>query len=80
AAAGAPAGTSAGGGRRYAAAASPDAVRVLDALSVRSPRSLGEVAKRCGMAATAVMSVLGALEAEGVAVRHSEGWRRARAT
>lgn len=67
-------------GRRYAATGSPDAVRVLDALSVRSPRSLDEVAKRCGMAATAVMAVLGALEAEGVAVRHSEGWRRGRAT
>ncbi|MBT2499738.1 DNA-processing protein DprA [Agromyces sp. ISL-38] len=69
-----------GAGAPYIAAASPNAVRVIDALSVRSPRSLDEVAKRCGMAATAVMSVLGALEAEGVAVRHSEGWRRSRAT
>lgn len=69
-----------GAGARYSTTASPDAVRVLDALSVRSQRSLAEVAKRCGMAATAVMSVLGALEAEGVAVRHSDGWRRSRAT
>ncbi|SIN72050.1 DNA-processing protein DprA [Agromyces cerinus] len=55
---------------------SPDAVRVLDALSTRSPRELADVARRCGMSPSAAMGVLGGLEAVGGAKRHPLGWLR----
>lgn len=58
------------------AAASPETVRVLDALSTRSPRELADVARRCGMTPSAVMGVLGGLEAVGHAKRHPFGWLR----
>ncbi|MGW9629213.1 DNA-processing protein DprA [Agromyces sp. NPDC055520] len=57
-------------------AASPDAVRVLDALSTRSPRELADVARRCGMAPSSVMGVLGGLEAAALVRRHPLGWLR----
>ncbi|WP_084511942.1 DNA-processing protein DprA [Agromyces subbeticus] len=66
--------------RRWGTSATPDAVRVLDALSARSPRELADVARRCGMAPTAVMSVLGGLEAAARVVRHPQGWLRAKGT
>jgi DNA processing protein len=56
----------------------PEAVRVIDALSSRSPRALADVARRAGMSVSEVMSVLGPLELNGVAVRHPEGWLRRR--
>ncbi|TYL51251.1 DNA-protecting protein DprA [Agromyces mariniharenae] len=59
--------------------ADPRLIRVLDALSSRTPRPLADVARRAGLAVTEVMSVLGSLEAEGVAVRDARGWRRRRA-
>jgi DNA processing protein len=57
----------------------PRLVRVLDALSTRTPRPLDDVARRAGLAVTEVMSALGHLEAEGEAVRDARGWRRRRA-
>ena len=57
-------------------AVSPETVRVLDALSARSPRELADVARRCGMTPSAVMGVLGGLEAVGHAKRHPHGWLR----
>ncbi|WP_200953260.1 helix-turn-helix domain-containing protein [Agromyces sp. Root81] len=59
-------------------AASPETVRVLDALSTRSPRELADIARRCGMTPSAVMGVLGGLEAVGQANRHPFGWLRAK--
>ena len=58
------------------AAASPETVRVLDALSTRSPRELSDIARRCGMTPSAVMGVLGGLEAVGHVKRHPFGWLR----
>ncbi|AWB96883.1 DNA-protecting protein DprA [Agromyces badenianii] len=76
----APAGSdlSAESARPRGTATTPEAVRVLDALSLRSPRELADVARRCGMAPTAVMSVLGGLEAAALAKRHPLGWLRAK--
>jgi DNA processing protein len=56
----------------------PEALRVIDALSTRSPRVLADVARRAGMSVTEVMAVLGPLELNGIAVRHPEGWLRRR--
>ncbi|MEF3404024.1 DNA-processing protein DprA [Agromyces sp. CCNWLW203] len=64
--------------RQHGTARSPEAVRVLDALSTRSPRELAEVARRCGMTPSAVMGALGGLEAVGEITRHPLGWLRAR--
>lgn len=58
--------------------AAPEVVRVLDALSTRSPRLISDVARRAGMSVPEVMGVLGPLELSGVALRHSEGWLRRR--
>ena len=66
--------------RQHGTARSPEAVRVLDALSTRSPRELAEVARRCGMTPSAVMGALGGLEAVGEITRHPLGWLRARTT
>ena len=56
----------------------PEIVRVLDALSTRSPRLLADVARRAGMSVPEVMGVLGPLEVNGVALRRAEGWLRRR--
>jgi DNA processing protein len=56
----------------------PEVVRVIDALSTRSPRVLADVARRAGMSVSEVMGVLGPLELSGVAARHAEGWLRRR--
>ena len=42
----------------------PEMLRVIDALSTRSPRPLADVARRAGMSVPEVMAVLGPLEAE----------------
>jgi DNA processing protein len=57
-----------------------DTVRVLDALSYRSPRTLDDVARRAGLPPNHVMAVLGALCADGRAARRSDGWFAVRAT
>jgi DNA processing protein len=61
-----------------AMAPAPEVLRVTDALSTRSPRSLDEIARRSGMSVHEVMGVLGLLELHGVAVRHPDGWLRRR--
>lgn len=58
---------------------SSDVVRVIDALSTRSPRSIEDLARRAGMSVHEVMAVLGPLELHAVAVRHADGWLRRRA-
>jgi DNA processing protein len=55
-------------------AANSDSVRVLDALSKRSPRSTSDVSERTGMAPRAVASTLGALALEGAARELVTGW------
>lgn len=66
-------------GARDASADSPQVLRVVDALSTRSPRTLADVARRAGMSVPEVMAVLGPLEANGGAIRRAEGWVRPRA-
>lgn len=51
-----------------------ETVRVLDALSARSPRDPDDIAHRAGLSPTQVMGVLGALEARGRAARRGAGW------
>ncbi|MFF2390450.1 DNA-processing protein DprA [Agromyces sp. NPDC058104] len=56
---------------------SPDAVRLLDALSSRSARSVDELARRSGMAPGLVMSTLAELEVDRRAVRDVDGdWKQ----
>jgi DNA processing protein len=57
-------------------ATDPDVVRVLDALSSRRPRSADELARSSGMAVTAVLGVLGTLDATGSVRRGEAGWLR----
>lgn len=52
-----------------------DVTRVRDALSTRAPREAAEIARRAGMSADHVQSVLGILHLEGRAVRGPNGWR-----
>jgi len=52
-------------------------VRVLDALSVRSRRSVDEIARRAGLSPAQVIAVLGSLEAAGRVARHGAAWVRA---
>ena len=59
-------------------AASPEALRVMDALSIRSVRELEDLVRRSGMEAGAVMAVLGVLEIHGIAERRRGGWIRRR--
>lgn len=49
-------------------------IRVLDALSARSPRSSVDIAARAGMSLASVQSVLGILELEGTVVERETGW------
>lgn len=50
--------------------------RILDALSVRSARTVGEVARRAGFAPEEAAALLGLLELEGRAARTPSGWVR----
>jgi DNA processing protein len=54
-----------------------DQLRVLDALSRRSPRELADVARRAGMSTSSVLGALGALGLEGAARERDGGWVRA---
>ena len=49
-------------------------LRVLDALSTRSARSSGDIAARCGLAASTVRGVLGVLQLENKVVEREGGW------
>jgi DNA processing protein len=55
---------------------SSDQIRVIDALSARSPRSIADVARRAGLASTSVIGALGALELEGATRERETGWVR----
>ncbi|WP_233563876.1 DNA-processing protein DprA [Cryobacterium tepidiphilum] len=57
-----------------------DQVRVLDALSTRSSRSIKDIAARSGMSPFAVRGALGALELEGTVAERATGWVRASRT
>jgi len=57
-----------GGGR------STEQVRVFDALSTRSPRTVNDVAARAGLSVQAVQSILGAASLEGSAAQRERGW------
>lgn len=59
-------------------APSPEAIRLLDALSVRSPRSIADLARRSGLATGEVMAVLGVLELESAVAHRGDGWVRRR--
>jgi len=52
----------------------PVHVRVLDALSSRSPRSVTDVAARSGLAVGSVQSALGTLALDGRVVERQRGW------
>jgi len=54
-------------------------VRVLDALSTRSPRPVVDVAARSGMSVGEVQSVLGVLELDGLTRETDRGWVKGRA-
>ena len=55
-----------------------DATRVLDALSSRVERDIGEVVRRCGMSADQCAAMLGLLALDGRAERGTRGWRAVR--
>lgn len=61
-----------------ASTADPEKTRLLDALSSRTRRDPGELARSCGLAIDRVRSLLGLLALEGVAEQGAEGWRRTR--
>jgi len=54
-----------------------DQVRVLDAMSARSPRTAADIAARSGMGPFAVRGALGALELDGLVTERPTGWVRA---
>ncbi|MEC5149080.1 DNA-processing protein DprA [Cryobacterium sp. GrIS_2_6] len=51
-------------------------VRVFDALSGRSPREVGDIARRAGLSTVSVRAALGALGVEGAARERQTGWVR----
>lgn len=55
----------------------PDRMRLLDALSARTPRPPEDLAPRCGLTIERVRSLLGILELEGTAKRGDRGWTQA---
>ena len=57
---------------------SPEVTRLLDALSVSSPRNTGDIAARAGLSVAAVQSLLGRLELEDRVVERERGWIKIR--
>lgn len=55
-----------------------DHARLLDALSMRSPRPVSNLAARSGLSVAAVQAALGTLALEGLAVERDRGWLRKR--
>ncbi|GAB3036019.1 DNA-processing protein DprA [Parafrigoribacterium mesophilum] len=53
---------------------STDEIRVLDALSARSPRDVDDVARRAGLAVASVKAVFGTLEIDGIIAQRERGW------
>ncbi len=64
-------------GRRPAADPTGTRIRLLDALSARSPRSVDKVAALSGLAADRVRAELGLLSLEGAVRERAGGWVRA---
>ena len=56
---------------------SSDQIRVFDALSARSPRTVHDIARRAGLSVAAVQGSLGALDLDGAARERETGWVRA---
>jgi DNA processing protein len=55
---------------------SSDRTRLFDAISVRSPRHVADIAARAGLSLDAVRALLGALELEGEVAERERGWVR----
>jgi DNA processing protein len=55
-------------------AASATRIRVLDALSTRSPRAVDDLAARTGLSVAEVQAELGALDVEGAVTERDRGW------
>ena len=53
-----------------------DQVRVFDALSGRSPRTVADLARRAGLSGAAVRGALGGLDLDGAAQEREAGWVR----
>ncbi|HKH07794.1 MAG TPA: DNA-processing protein DprA, partial [Agromyces sp.] len=58
--------------------ASAERLRVLDAMSTRSPRGVDDIALRAGLPAMTVMGELAVLDADGLVAFRGEGWVRRR--
>lgn len=67
-------GTGAGAGNTEAGDVAPEVTRLLDALSVRSPREISDVAARSGLSLASVRALLGTLELGGAAAERERGW------
>ena len=69
-------GASAGAAHRGAPnRAHPDEIRVIDALSARTPRSTEDIARCAGLSVSQTQSVLGLCQLAGRAVATHSGWR-----
>ena len=55
---------------------SSELTRLFDAISVRSPRAVADIAARSGLSLDAVRGLLGVLELEGQAAERERGWVR----
>jgi DNA processing protein len=55
-------------------ARTPDETRLLDALSLRAPRTPTDLAARAGLSVNSVQSLLGALALDGRVVERDRGW------
>jgi len=55
---------------------SSERTRLFDAISVRSPRHVADIAARAGLSLDAVRALLGALELEGEVAERERGWVR----
>ena len=54
----------------------PELTRLFDAISVRSPRPVADIAARAGLSLDAVRALLGALELDGEVAERQKGWVR----
>lgn len=70
-------GDAARGGSPVRGERTSDQIRVFDALSARSPRTVHDVARRAGLSVAAVQGALGGLDLEGAARERENGWVRA---
>ena len=59
-----------------AARADPDRIRLTDAMSSRTARDADDLARRSGLSAECVRSLLGLLALEGSAEQTPDGWKR----